>query len=45
MIDQLIPLVASCFPIEYLEFWAYPLFMGYFVASVPALIRQFITWR
>lgn len=45
LLQNLVPLVASCFSPDFLELWVYPLFMCYFVASVPGVIRQLTSWR
>lgn len=45
MIDHLIPLISSFISAEFLDAALYPLFCGYFIASVPGLLRLFTKWR
>ena len=45
MIPYLIPLISRFLNPEYLEMWAYPIFVLCFIGSVPGLIRLFTSWR
>lgn len=44
MLDSFVPLLAAFLDPEFMEWWLYPPFFGYFIASVPGLIRMFTKW-
>lgn len=45
MISYVIPLLSSFLVTDFVELWLFPVFAGYFIASVPSLIRMFFKWR
>lgn len=45
MIPYMIPLISRFLNPEFLEMWAYPIFVLCFIGSVPGLVRLFTSWR